>query len=77
MYFSHPSKQVTLPGMSAWTEILCLVHADVSLEKAVKFKWFLEKYTSQGDTVPEGDTLHRVFATPTSSTQREPQDNVG
>ena len=55
--------------MSAWIEILCLVHADVSLEKAVKFKWFLEKYTSQGGTVPEGYTLRRVFATPTSSTQ--------
>ena len=64
------SKQVTLPGMSARTEsgearerftVECLVHADVPLEKAVKFKWLLEKYTSQGGTVPEGDTLRREY----------------
>ena len=37
------------------------VHANIPLEKAVKFKSFLEMYTNQDGTLPGADTLRREY----------------
>ena len=41
--------------------VKCLVFANIPLEKAAEFRWFLEKYTHQGGTVPQPSTLQHEY----------------
>ena len=66
-------KQTTIPGVAGRTQsgearrrftvdfVKMLVHSQIPMEKASQLKWFLEKYTNQGGTVPGADTLRRKY----------------